>query len=188
MPSPEDKKRALTKSKAMSSRMTTKVTPAAAVHGEGTLANPRFVAGLNVSMMENPAAAEKLLEGVIPPVDGEEVEKLDLDRVMSKFFHVVGQMWQEDEGGGDDSTGTVYFAVEELRRMKEDQDATVESLEKGVAELKKKEALAKKSAIEEYKPSDDFQEVVKQAASRYFNEGNQVLRLWNSNNLRKYYH
>ena len=39
-------------------------------------------------------------------------------------------------------------AIEELRKTK-DQDATMERLEKEVVELKEKELLAKKSAIEE---------------------------------------
>ena len=43
-------------------------------------------------MLENLAATEKLLEGVIPPFDREEVGKLDLDRAISKLFHGVGQV------------------------------------------------------------------------------------------------
>ena len=55
--------------------------------------------------------------------------------------------------------------------MKEDQDATVAKLEEEIAELKAKEVLAKKSSIKEYKSSDDFQEEVVLAASKYFGEG-----------------
>ena len=47
-------------------------------------------------------------------------------------------------------------AIEELKKMKEDRDATVEKLEKDIVELKEKEVLAKKSSIEEYKSLDDF--------------------------------
>ena len=43
-------------------------------------------------MMESPAAAKKLLKGVIPPAVNQEVDKLDLDRAISKFFHTVGQV------------------------------------------------------------------------------------------------
>ena len=46
--------------------------------------------------------------------------------------------------------------------------ARLAKLEAEVTELKKNEALAKKSAIEEYKSSDDFQEVVEFTASKYF--------------------
>ena len=44
-------------------------------------------------------------------------------------------------------------------------------LEKEIAELKTKEGFIKKSSIEEYKSSDDFQEFVVQATSKYFDEG-----------------
>ena len=37
--------------------------------------------------------------------------------------------------------------------------------------MKKNEALAKKSAIEKYKSSDDFQEAIEFTASKYFGEG-----------------
>ncbi|GFZ14492.1 hypothetical protein Acr_24g0006820 [Actinidia rufa] len=40
---------------------------------EGTLANLGDVLGFNTSMLQNPAMAEKLLKGVIPPFDKEEV-------------------------------------------------------------------------------------------------------------------
>ena len=43
-------------------------------------------------MLKNPAAVEKLLEGVIPSIDKEEVEKLNLDQAILKFFHIVGQV------------------------------------------------------------------------------------------------
>ncbi|GFZ09190.1 hypothetical protein Acr_20g0009980 [Actinidia rufa] len=43
------------------------------------------------TMLRSSTTAEKLLESVIPPFDKEEVEKLDLDRVVSKFFHIIGQ-------------------------------------------------------------------------------------------------
>ena len=66
-------------------------------------------------------------------------------------------------------------ATEKLRKMKEDRD-------KEIAELKAKEDLANKSAIEVYKSSGDFQEFEVQATSKYFGKGfdlckKQVLRL-----------
>ena len=60
----------------------------------------------------------------------------------------------------DDQGAREQQDIEELRKTKEDRDATMERLEKEVFELKKKEVLIKKSAIEEYKSSNDFQEVV----------------------------
>ncbi|GFZ05152.1 glutathione S-transferase TAU 19 [Actinidia rufa] len=61
--------------------------------GEGTLANPGDVLGLNASMVENLAVAEKFQESVIPlpPFDREEVGKLDLDRAILRLFHGVSQ-------------------------------------------------------------------------------------------------
>ncbi|GFZ20945.1 hypothetical protein Acr_29g0001070 [Actinidia rufa] len=46
-----------------------------------------------------------------------------------------------------------------------------ERLEKEIDEHKAREVLARKSAVEEYKTLDDFQEIVEQAASRYYGEG-----------------
>ncbi|GFZ20830.1 hypothetical protein Acr_28g0015350 [Actinidia rufa] len=111
------------------------------------------VLGFKASMLENPDVEEKLLEGMIPPADKEVVGKLDLDWAISKFFHIVDQV------------------VDELKKIKENRDATVERLEKEMAELKKNEALAKKLAIEEHKSSDDFQEAVEFTASKYSGEG-----------------
>ncbi|GFS31348.1 hypothetical protein Acr_00g0016870 [Actinidia rufa] len=50
-----------------------------------------------------------------------------------------------------------------------DLEGQVAKLE--VAELRKKEALAKESAIKEYKFSNDFSEAVKKVAFTYFGEG-----------------
>ena len=55
--------------------------------------------------------------------------------------------------------------------MKKDRDSTVKKIEKEIVELQANDVLAKKSAIEEFKSSDDFQEVVEQATSKYFGEG-----------------
>ena len=43
-------------------------------------------------MLENPIVVEKLLEGVIPPFDKKEAEKLDLDLAISRLFSGVGQV------------------------------------------------------------------------------------------------
>ena len=45
------------------------------------------------------------------------------------------------------------------------------SLKAEVAELKKKEALAKRKAVEDFKSSDDFQGAVITPASAYFGKG-----------------
>ncbi|GFS43667.1 hypothetical protein Acr_00g0086320 [Actinidia rufa] len=122
MPPPEDKKKALTKSKAM---------PTAAVPREGTSTNPGVVLGYNISMIGNPVVAKKLLKGVIPLADKEEVEKLDLDWAISKFFHCAwatsvgsemahAQQWATDLEGQVANLGArEQHANEELGRMKE---------------------------------------------------------------------
>ena len=91
MSSPKAKKK-VAKSKATSSKAASKgATPRVALR-EGTLANPGHVLGLRASMLKNPTVAEKLLEGVIPPIDREEVGKLNLDRAISRLFYGVGQV------------------------------------------------------------------------------------------------
>ena len=57
--------------------------------------------------------------------------------------------------------------AEELK----DKSEIVARLEAKVAELKKKEVLAKKKAIKEFKSSDDFQKAVVTSASNYFGVG-----------------
>ena len=39
--------------------------------------------------MENPGMVEKFLQWLIFPTDKEEVDKLDLDRAIMRFFHSV---------------------------------------------------------------------------------------------------
>ena len=58
------------------------------------------------------------------------------------------------------------MAVEDLK----EKSKVVMRLEVEVAELKKNETLSKKKAIENFKSSDDFQEVVVTLASSYFGE------------------
>ena len=84
--------KALTKSKVTSSRTSTKAAPTVTDPGEGTLANPGVILGLNASMLENPTMVEKLLERLIPHAKRDAVEKLDLDWVISKFFHCIGHI------------------------------------------------------------------------------------------------
>ncbi|GFZ00893.1 hypothetical protein Acr_14g0005280 [Actinidia rufa] len=78
------------KSKGTSSKRASKgVVPMVALE-EGTSANPGDVLGLNPSMLENPAMAEKLLKGVIQPFDKEEVGKLNLGQEVPRLFYGVG--------------------------------------------------------------------------------------------------
>ena len=43
-------------------------------------------------MLRNSATTEKILEACIPPFDKEEVDKLKLNRIVSKLFHIIGQV------------------------------------------------------------------------------------------------
>ncbi|GFZ08190.1 hypothetical protein Acr_19g0011270 [Actinidia rufa] len=60
--------------------------------------------------------------------------------------------------------------AKELRRIKEEHDAALERHEKEVAELKRKDAFFKESAIEGFS-SNNYMEIVEKAASTYFNKG-----------------
>ncbi|GFY95443.1 hypothetical protein Acr_10g0008280 [Actinidia rufa] len=58
---------------------------------EGTSANPGTTLGPEASMLGNPSMAEKILAGVILHANKEKVDKLSLDQVVTKFFHIIGQ-------------------------------------------------------------------------------------------------
>ena len=59
---------------------------------EGTSVNPVAALGPKVTMLRNSSTAKKILEACIPPFDKEEVDKLELDRIVSKLFHIIGQV------------------------------------------------------------------------------------------------
>ena len=80
MPSPDAKK-------AKSNKLASKETVWPKALGEGTLTKTGDVLGPGASM------AEKILVGVILPADKEKVDKLSLDQVVTKFFHIVGQVF-----------------------------------------------------------------------------------------------
>ncbi|GFZ10970.1 hypothetical protein Acr_22g0003680 [Actinidia rufa] len=107
MSSPEAKKKATWKFTTPPNKEDDKALSAMAIR-EGTSANPVATLGPRATMLRSSATIEKLLESVIPPFDKEEVEKLDFDRVTSKFFHIIGQvvegqifpcqLWLQNEG------------------------------------------------------------------------------------------
>ncbi|GFZ14574.1 hypothetical protein Acr_24g0007640 [Actinidia rufa] len=181
-PPVEDKKKGSSsktpvKSRAMSSMVASRSGTYFSPQGRN-LTNPGAILGLKASMLENSTVVKKLFKGMIPPANKEEDEKMDLDREISKFFHIVGQAVVL----GSSLTGRELERqllklgireqqiVNELKKTKEDRDATLERFEKEVAELKKKEALIKKLVIEKYKSLDDFYEAVEFVAFRYFGE------------------
>ena len=62
------------------------------VAGEGTSANLVAALGLKATLLRSFAMIEKLLKSVIPLFKKEKVEKLDFDRVVFKFFHIIRQV------------------------------------------------------------------------------------------------
>ena len=87
MPLPKAKKRVAKSSKGASMGAIPVLTL-----GEGTSANLTTILEPRASILKNPTMVEKLLEGVIPPADKEEVKKIYLDWAILKFFHIVGQV------------------------------------------------------------------------------------------------
>ncbi|GFY95337.1 hypothetical protein Acr_10g0007220 [Actinidia rufa] len=58
---------------------------------EGTSVNPVAALGPRVNMFRSAATAKKILKTYIPQFDKEEVDKLELDWMVSKLFHILGQ-------------------------------------------------------------------------------------------------
>ena len=80
MPIPEPKK-----AKPMPREMTIIATRPVAPR-EGTSVNHVAALEPKVTMLRNSAIIEKTLEACIPPFDKEEMDKLELDRMISKLF------------------------------------------------------------------------------------------------------
>ncbi|GFZ16741.1 hypothetical protein Acr_26g0000110 [Actinidia rufa] len=82
-----------------------------------------------------------------------EVHHETRDDSVGTEMHQAQQFAKELEGQVAEIGAREQQAVEELKKMKEDMDGTMARLEVEVTELKKKEALAKKTTIDEYKSS-----------------------------------
>ena len=61
--------------------------------------------------------------------------------------------------------------VADLKRDKENSDIATEKLEKEVVKLKRRENLANKLAVNEFKASVEYKEAVEKEDSSYFGEG-----------------
>ncbi|GFY95628.1 hypothetical protein Acr_10g0010130 [Actinidia rufa] len=122
--------------------------------------------------------AEKILSGTVLPTDKEKADKLSLDQMVSKFFHIV-ELAELEMVRAQNQTieleGIVAEFVEWEKKandkLKAKSDALARLEEEEVAELKKNKVLAKEKTVEEYKSSEDFQEAMESAASKYFGEG-----------------
>ncbi|GFZ03495.1 hypothetical protein Acr_16g0001190 [Actinidia rufa] len=119
---------------------------------EGTSVNPVAALGLRVTMLRSAATADKIPEACIPPFDKEKVDKLELNRMVSKLFHILGQLWSNFLLHAEQY-------AKELAKVKEERDASTNRLAKLellVTEVKERKARAKKLAIEEFNSSKDF--------------------------------
>ncbi|GFY92797.1 hypothetical protein Acr_08g0011930 [Actinidia rufa] len=168
-------------SKAASRGVMPPITPRGKSSKRPSSKKPSEVLGKVTSVYASPSVAEKIFSGVILPVDREKVNKLSLDQVVTKFFHVLDQgimLGSSLAGVGTwgmmplssskaCQSGESKKVGSELKKRNED----VARLETEVAELWKNEASAKENAIKEYKALDDFHEAVENFSLKYFGEG-----------------
>ncbi|GFY87566.1 hypothetical protein Acr_05g0012050 [Actinidia rufa] len=89
----------------------------------------------------------------------------------SRSMAFSGRENSEDKSAGVAHVLATRHALGELKRMKEDHNATMARLDKEMTEIKAESVLAKNSAIEEYKDSDDFYEAVEWEASQFYGKG-----------------
>ncbi|GFY80994.1 hypothetical protein Acr_01g0008030 [Actinidia rufa] len=105
--------------------------------------------------MSDASVARRLLTGVIPASDKEEVDRLSENDLVAKSFHALGQR-------------------NKLAELSEDGSKPgneVDDLKATVAELTNKLAKAKELAIEDFKASGEFKAAVTDSAATYFSEG-----------------
>ncbi|GFS34951.1 hypothetical protein Acr_00g0036950 [Actinidia rufa] len=134
----EDKKKAMSKYKAMSSRAASKETS----KGETPIVALEGVVVLTSS-----------LAGCSRELRDEVMTQQSRANSFGTEMYWAQQLAKELEEQLADIGAREQRVIEEMKKMKEDRDATVERLEAELTELKKKEALTKKSAIEGYMSS-----------------------------------
>ncbi|GFZ17082.1 hypothetical protein Acr_26g0003520 [Actinidia rufa] len=188
MPPLEDKKKgssgkAPAKSRVASNAMMSKGVVPTIAPEEGTLANPGAILGLNASMLENPDVVEKLLKGVIPPLDKKEVGRLDLDRVISSLFYgmmvLVSSLFEHGRELKDEamtqqawanSVGSEIDRAQQLAKELEGKMAKIEAWEQQVIEELSKMKEDRDATMARLS-SDDFLKAVEFTASKYFGKG-----------------
>ena len=79
----------LLEDKSKSSMLASREVLGSMAPGEGTFTNPGNILGPRASILGSHSVVEKFLEGLIPLVDKEKVDKLSQDQVFTKFFHIV---------------------------------------------------------------------------------------------------
>ena len=91
-------------------------------------------------------------------------------RIARKFEKSVAELVTGKERS-DIALARLEEEAVDLNRDNENSDVTMEKFEKEVAKMNKRENLAKKLAIDEFKASKEYKEVVEKEASSYFGEG-----------------
>ena len=91
MPPPEAKKRATWRFRTSPSKAINALTIITTI-GESSSNNLEYVLGPRASILGSTFVAEKILGGVIPLANKEKIDKLTLNQVITKFFHVIGQV------------------------------------------------------------------------------------------------
>ncbi|GFS31894.1 hypothetical protein Acr_00g0019810 [Actinidia rufa] len=86
---PRENKKSLAKTKAK--MLSSKAATVKAI-GAGTSANPGTILGSRASILKNPIVEEKLIKGVIPPLNKAKANKLELDRAISRLFQGIGKV------------------------------------------------------------------------------------------------
>ncbi|GFY90258.1 hypothetical protein Acr_07g0004550 [Actinidia rufa] len=122
--------------------------------------------------MSDASVARKLLTGVIPAFDKEEVDRLSENKLVAKSFHALGQIPRELELVK--TQNRALKAENKLAELSEEGSKPgneVGDLKATVAELTKKLAKAKELAIEDFKASGEFKAAVTDSAVTYFSEG-----------------
>ncbi|GFY96660.1 hypothetical protein Acr_11g0009660 [Actinidia rufa] len=116
-----------------------------ATPGEGPSKKLSKVLGFETSVMASVAVAKKILTGAI------------------KMKELLVEFSKRER-----------MVVEEMATLRDDREVIIEKLAKMemvVADQRGREARTKKLGIEEFKSSEDFQEAVEDASSKYFGKG-----------------
>ncbi|GFS39348.1 hypothetical protein Acr_00g0062450 [Actinidia rufa] len=126
--------------------------------------------------MSDASVARKLLTGVIPAFDKEEVDRLSENELVAKSFHALGQMARANSAELElvKTQNRALKAENKLAELSEEGSKPgneVGDLKASVAELTKKLAKAKELAIEDFKASGEFKAAVTDSAATYFSEG-----------------
>ncbi|GFS46039.1 hypothetical protein Acr_00g0099780 [Actinidia rufa] len=116
--------------------------------------NSGVVLGIKAFAIGNPVAVEKLLQGVMLPIDKKIVGELELDVVVTQFFHAFSQLAKNLESRvaeleiikqcSDVALSVMENELEGMKKFREEYDVTMEKYGKEMVEMRGKEVLTKK--------------------------------------------